>query len=166
MAETTTSQNPYLGVMPSAERQAAIPQAELLSTRPATPKTGFYADGDMSPYARRKIRMQEDWDKRYEMMIDQQEAARQAAKEQREIEDSLRDRQLQEEDLELKRETRRTAQDIKHRTNQHVSGFLAGLNGGGVDSAGNIIPPLDPELPDYPKRRSQLIRDFPLATKN
>ena len=115
---------------------------------------------------RRGIRMQEEWDERYEIMVTQQEAARQAAKEQREIEDSLRDRQLQEEDLELKRETRRTAQDIKHRTNQHVSGFLAGLNGGGVDSAGNIIPPLDPELPDYPKRRSQLIRDFPLATKN
>jgi hypothetical protein len=100
------------------------------------------------------------------MLIDQQEAARQAAKEQREIEDSLRDRQLQEEDLELKRETRRTAQDIKHRTNQHVSGFLAGLNGGGVDSAGNTIPPLDPESPEYLQRRSQLIRDFPLATKN
>jgi hypothetical protein len=115
---------------------------------------------------RRGLRMQQEWDAQYKMLIDQQEAARQAAKEQREIEDSLRDRQLQEEDLELKRETRRTAQDIKHRTNQHVSGFLAGLNGGGVDSAGNTIPPLDPESPEYLQRRSQLIRDFPLATKN
>jgi len=76
MAETTTSQNQYLGVMPSAERQAAISQTEFLSTRPTTPKTGFYSDGTMSPYARRKIRMHEEWDKRYEMMINQEESAR------------------------------------------------------------------------------------------
>ena len=76
MAETTTSQNQYLGVMPTAELQKSISQTEFLSTRPTTPKTGFYSDGTMSPYARRKIRMQEEWDKRYEMMINQEESAR------------------------------------------------------------------------------------------
>jgi hypothetical protein len=152
----------------TAEKEAWVAAEVMAGQRDPMELPKAYGGIGERPEAttRRGLRMQQEWDAQYKMLIDQQEAARQAAKEQREIEDSLRDRQLQEEDLELKRETRRTAQDIKHRTNQHVSGFLAGLNGGGVDSAGNTIPPLDPESPEYPQRRSQLIRDFPLATKN
>jgi hypothetical protein len=105
-------------------------------------------------------RILEEKSKREEELI-----SRQIAREQREEEDRSRTIQLQEEEAEVKLETRRMAQDIQYRSNQHVSGFLSGLKGG-IDPMGNPIPPLDPELPDYSQRRSQLIRDFPLATKS
>lgn len=147
----------------STEREAYAAQEVGRGNLPSSELSEDFG-GRPQGSSRRAIRMQDEWDKQYEMTVMQQNAAMLAAKEQREIEESLRDRQLDEENLELKRETRRAAQDIQHRTNQHVSGFLAGLNGG-VDSAGNTIPPLDPESSDYPKRKSQLFRDFPLATK-
>jgi hypothetical protein len=115
--------------------------------------------------SRRAIRMQAEWDAQQEAMLKQQQMALAASREQRAYTDQMRRYALQDEEMEWKRKAQITAENIEHRTNQHVAGFLEGLRGG-EDFMGNPIPPIDPESEDYEKRINGLIRDFPLAPKH
>jgi hypothetical protein len=109
--------------------------------------------------------MQAEWDAQQGAMLKQQQMALAASREQRAYADQVRRYALQDEEMEWKRKAQRTAENIEHRTNQHVAGFLDGLRGG-EDFMGNPIPPIDPESEDYEIRRKNLLRDYPLAAKH
>lgn len=71
----------------------------MWSTRPTTPKTAFFSTGEETGYGRRKRRMQEDWDKRYAMMLEEEKMAQQAEYQAKQMEAldldvRLKDRQL------------------------------------------------------------------------
>lgn len=115
--------------------------------------------------SRRAMRMAAEWDAAQQTALENQRLMQQVEQERQQMSFAARDQQIQEEEAGWKREAMLTAQDIRHRTNQHVSGFMAGIRGG-VDADGKEIPPLDPESPDYPKRITELSRNFPLAREN
>jgi hypothetical protein len=150
MAETTTSPNEYR-VMPTAELQKSISQTEFLSTRPTVPASGFYRDGTMSPYARRKMRMQEDWDKRYEMMINQEEAARKFELDRRQAE-IYEAREVREQAKYLSEIDEARAQA---KVDSEIETQRARFDSG--------LAELDPRLPDFLDNFAKLSRENRLA---
>lgn len=145
--------------------EQAISQAKFFASRPRTPATGFYRDGTMSPYARRQLRMQEEWDKRYEMMIEEQKLARQMDLENRRF--AIEDREIglreQQEARLQAAEAKRQEEDFKI-SEQADSALNEVL--GGFDPNGNPISGLDPDAPDYMQRRNDIIKRYPKALKD
>jgi hypothetical protein len=115
--------------------------------------------------SRRAIRMQDEWDKQRERQLKEQQAIRSMEAMDFEQNLKLRNQELQEEQVGWRREAEWSRQNVEHRTNQHVTGFLRGIRGG-YDEMGNTIPELDPESPDYEVRRKELLRNYPLAAKH
>ena len=152
MAETTTSQNEHLRIMPTAEGQAATSQAVFLSTRPTIPKSGFYRDGTMSPYARRKIRMQEDWDKQRAAQIEEARVFQQMELQRKQFEIQSRDQQLQEDQFYFDREAAVAEQKLKAQQTAEAREFLSAVNS------------LDPRSSDYRDNLIQLRRQYPLGS--
>ena len=152
MAETTTSQNEHLRIMPTAEGQAATSQAVFLSTRPTIPKSGFYRDGTMSPYARRKIRMQEDWDKQRAAQIEEARVFQQMELQRKQFEIQSRDQQLQEDQFYFDREAAVAEQKLKAQKTSEAREFLGAVNS------------LDPRSSDYRDNLIQLRRQYPLGS--
>jgi hypothetical protein len=115
--------------------------------------------------SRRAIRMQDEWDKQRARQLQEMQAIRSLEAMDFEQNLKLRNQQIQEEQMGWKREVEWSRQNVEHRTNQHVMGFLQGMKGG-YDEMGNTIPELDPESPNYEVRRKNLLRDYPLAAKH
>ena len=115
--------------------------------------------------SRRAIRMQAEWDKQRARQLQEQQAIRSMEAMDFEQNLKLRNQELQEEQVGWRREAEWSRQNVEHRTNQHVTGFLRGIRGG-YDEMGNAIPELDPESPDYEVRRKNLLRDYPLAAQH
>lgn len=81
------------------QQEAEYQRMKMWSTRPTTPKTAFFSTGEETGYGRRKRRMQEDWDKRYAMMLEEEKMAQQAEYQAKQMEAldldvRLKDRQL------------------------------------------------------------------------
>jgi len=149
----------------SAEERAAYAAQEVRAGRAPEEMLPEDYGGRPTGTSRRAIRMQEAYDVEMARRAEEERAAAAESRANQAFQMQLRDQQIQEEEAGLRREVMLTAQDLRHRTNQHVSGFMSGIRGG-VDASGKEIPPLDPESPDYPKRIAELTRNFPLAPEN
>lgn len=115
--------------------------------------------------SRRAIRMQAEWDKQQESLIQQQRAAQQMDIEQRRFDLSERNQTLQE-----RQEARLQAAEAKRQEEELKVGEQAdlALNEilGGFDPSGNPIAGLDPDAPDYMQRRNDIIKRYPKALKD
>ena len=147
------------------QEEQAFQRLRDLSTRPTTPKTGFYSDGSASPYARRQIRMQEDWDKQRAAGIQEQRIMQQMDVEQRNFALSERNQVLQE-----RREARLQAAEAKAQEEILKVSEQAdlALNEvlGGLDPAGTPVLGLDPDAPNYMQRRNDIIKRYPKALQD
>lgn len=121
--------------------------------------------GRPSGTSRRAIRMQAEWDKRQEALIQQQRAMQQMDLEQRRFALSERNQTLQE-----RQEARLQAAEAKRQDEELKVGEQAdlALNEilGGFDPSGNPIAGLDPDAPDYMQRRNDIIKRYPKALKD
>jgi hypothetical protein len=131
--------------MPSAEREDIINQGLYMATRPRIPASGGEA------FVRRKIRMQEDWDKRNQMMIDQQEAAKKEEVAAKEMEMRTRDQSLQENEFYYNRGLKEAEQKLKAQQLSEATAIINGLN------------QLDPRDPEYQKKRSAIFGNNPFG---
>ena len=100
---------------------------------------------------RRGLRMQQEWDKQYEMILAQQEAARKQENETKEYELRLRDQKLQEGDYYYKRGLLEAEQKLKAQQLSEATAIIGGLN------------QLDPRDPEYQKKRSAIFGSNPLG---
>jgi len=114
---------------------------------------------------RRQMRMQEDWDKRYAAMVEEQKLARKMELENRQSALQERDitlRERQEARLQAA-EAKRQDEDLKVSEQADLA-----LNAvlGGFDPTGNPIAGLDPDSPDYMQRRNDIIKRYPKVLKD
>lgn len=150
-----------------AEKEAWVAGEVQAGRRPETDLPMAYGGIGERPEAttRRGLRMQQEWDKRYEMMIQEQELARkielenrQSALQGREV--TLRERQearLQAAEAKRQDEDLKVSEQADLALNEVLGGF---------DPAGNPISGLDPDAPDYMQRRNDIIKRYPKATKD
>jgi hypothetical protein len=111
---------------------------------------------------RRGLRMQQEWDKQYEMMLAERELARKREIEEREL--SIRNRSL---GIQERQEARLQAAEAKAqeemlKVSEQADSALNEILGG-FDSTGNPISGLDPDSPDYMQRRNDIIKRYPKA---
>jgi len=128
------------------QQEQAFQQMRDWSTRPTTPKSA-----EWTPYARRQIRMQEDWDKRRAAQIEEQRAIQAMDIQQKQFEMGLRDQQMQEDDYYYNRGLKEAEQKLKAQQLSEATAIISGLN------------QLDPRDPDYQQKRSKIFGENPLG---
>lgn len=121
--------------------------------------------GRPSGTSRRAIRMQAEWDKRQESLMQQQRVAQQMDLEQRRFSLSERNQMLQErQEARLQAaEAKRQDEDLKV---SEQADFALNEVLGGFDPTGNPVSGLDPDAPDYMQRRNDIIKRYPKALKD
>jgi hypothetical protein len=151
----------------SSEKEAWVAgevQAGLRSPMELPESYGGMGDRP-SATTRRGLRMQQEWDKQYEMMLAQQEAAKRAGLEERR--GALEEREI---GLRERQEARLQAAEAKRQDEDFKVGEQAdfALNEvlGGFDPTGNPVSGLDPDAPDYMQRRNDIIKRYPKALKD
>tara|TARA_R110000868_G_scaffold160171_1_gene389504 strand:- start:952 stop:2148 length:1197 start_codon:yes stop_codon:yes gene_type:complete len=100
---------------------------------------------------RRGFRMQQEWDKRYEMMIKEQESDKKDEVKAKEIERAERDQFLQENDFYYNRGLKEAEQKLKTQQRSEATSLITGLNN------------LDPRDPEYREKRGKLYSAYPLG---
>lgn len=128
------------------QQEQAFQQMRDWSTRPTTPKSA-----EWTPYARRQIRMQEDWDKRRAAQLEEQRALQAMDIQQKQFEMSLRDQQMQEDDFYYNRGLKEAEQKLQAQQLSEANAIISGLN------------QLDPRDPNYQQKRSKVFGDNPLG---
>ena len=115
--------------------------------------------------SRRAIRMQAEWDKQQESLMQQQRVAQQMDLEQRRFSLSERNQVLQErQEARLQAaEAKRQDEDLKV---SEQADFALNEVLGGFDPTGNPVSGLDPDAPDYMQRRNDIIKRYPKALKD
>lgn len=115
--------------------------------------------------SRRAIRMQAEWDKRQESLMQQQRSMQQMDIEQRRFALSERSQVLQErQEARLQAaEAKRQDEDLKV---SEQADFALNEVLGGFDPTGNPVSGLDPDAPDYMQRRNDIIKRYPKALKD
>lgn len=115
--------------------------------------------------SRRAIRMQAEWDKQQESLMQQQRATQQMDLEQRRFSLSERNQMLQErQEARLQAaEAKRQDEDLKV---SEQADFALNEVLGGFDPTGNPVSGLDPDAPDYMQRRNDIIKRYPKALKD
>jgi hypothetical protein len=133
------------------QQEAEFQRMQTWSTRPTTPKTAFYAGGEETAYGRRKRRMQEDWDKRHAMMMEEEKMAQQMAEFERQQERAARQdaREEYRYNKEIEADLAKSRKDLE--IEKQGMAFASGLR------------QLDPTSPNYPIERTKLYDDNPLA---
>lgn len=129
------------------QQEQAFQQMRDWSTRPTTPKSA-----EWTPYARRQIRMQEDWDKRRAAQLEEQRALQAMDIQQKQFEMSLRDQQMQEDDFYYNRGLKEAEQKIKAQQLSEATAIINGLN------------QLDPRDPEYQQKRAKIFGNNPLGS--
>lgn len=129
------------------QQEQAFQQMRDWSTRPTTPKSA-----EWTPYARRQIRMQEDWDKRRAAQLEEQRALQAMDIQQKQFEMSLRDQQMQEDDYYYKRGLLEAEQKLKAQQTAEAKDFMGAVNS------------LDPRSPEYRDQLIELRKQYPLGT--
>jgi len=121
--------------------------------------------GRPSGTSRRTIRMQAEWDKQQESLMQQQRAMQQMDLEQRRFSLSERNQILQErQEARLQAaEAKRQDEDLKV---SEQADFALNEVLGGFDPTGNPVSGLDPDAPDYMQRRNDIIKRYPKALKD
>lgn len=114
---------------------------------------------------RRGLRMQQEWDTRYKMMTEQQDAIRQAEMEQRKFVLSERNLTLQERQEARLQAAEAKAQEEASKISDDADNAMNELLGG-VDLSGNTIAGLDPDDPNYMQRRNDIVKRYPKALKD
>lgn len=155
------------GISPMAgatEKEAWVAAEVLAGQRDPMELPKTYGGLGERPEAttRRGLRMQQEWDAQYKMILDQQEAARQAELQNRELAIRQRSLTLQEEQEARIQAAAAKTQEEEFKTSQQANAAMKEVMGG-VDEQGNEIAPLDPDSPDYMKRRNDLIKRYPRA---
>lgn len=100
---------------------------------------------------RRGFRMQQEWDKQYEMMMEQQKVARETEDNAKRLEILQRDQQLQESDFYYNRGLKEAEQKLQAQQRSEAMSLVAGLNN------------LDPRDPEYREKRGKLYSAYPLG---
>lgn len=100
---------------------------------------------------RRGLRMQQEWDKQRETMLQEQEAAIRQENESKNYELRARDQKIQEDDYYYKRGLLEAEQKLKAQQLSEATSIISGLN------------QLDPRDPEYQKKRSAIFGNNPLG---
>lgn len=136
-----------------AELNRQFREGTYLGPRPTTPKTAF-AGKEESVYGRRQRRMQEDWDRRYEMQQHQQQEAARAYEANRAYELNVRDQFMQESRYHADMEAAAAKQRMDAQREQERASLLANLN------------QLDPRDPNWMAKASDIAVNFPLGMED
>jgi hypothetical protein len=142
------------------QQEQAFQQMRDLSTRPTTPKSA-----EWTPYARRQIRMQEDWDNQRAAEIEEQRALQSMEMDQRRFALSERNQILQErQEARLQAAEAKAQEEILKVSEQADLALNEVL--GGFDPTGGPVSGLDPDAPDYMQRRNDIIKRYPKALRD
>lgn len=136
-----------------------------MGERPSAAKTGFYSTGEETAYGRRRRRMQEDFDARMKLQMEQEALVRESEIENRRLLNSEENLLLQQ-----RQEARLQAAEIKsqeeaRKISDDADRAMAELLGG-VDLYGNPITGLDSDDPNYMQRRNEIVKRYPRASND
>lgn len=135
---------------PSSQEEA--PQGRPLSSSSiVSPDLPEDWGGRPKGTSRRAIRMQAEYDKRREQMIEEAQTLRSMDIQQKQFEMGLRDQQMQEDDFYYNRGLKEAEQKLQAQQLSEATAIINGLN------------QLDPKDPDYQKKRSSIFGDNPLG---
>lgn len=151
-----------------AEKEAWIAAEVLAGQRDPMELPKAYGGLGERPEAstRRGLRMQQEWDAQYKMILDQQEAARLAEKEQRNFALNERNQILQERQEARLQAAEAKAQNEALKIADDADRAMAEILGTAVDSAGNPIASLDPDSEDYTERRADILKRYKRAAND
>jgi hypothetical protein len=150
-----------------AEKEAWVASEVMTGRRSPVELPESYGGMGERPEAttRRGLRMQQEWDKQYEMMLAEQELARKQEIEEREL--TIRNRSL---GIQERQEARLQAAEAKAQEEElkvsEQADLAIGEVLGGIDASGSPISGLDPDAPDYMQRRNDIIKRYPKAMKD
>jgi hypothetical protein len=125
------------------QQEAAFQQMKTWSTRP----TGA---------TRRSMRMQQDWDKQYEIIQAEQEAARRAERERLGYELQLRQENRMQTSQDLAMESARLKEEREARVQDEAKMIFDSIRGKNLPD-GTVIPPLRPNDPNALERVTNLM---------
>ena len=159
-----------MGLSPMAsktEKEAFIAAEVMAGRRDPMELPKAYGGLGERPEAttRRGLRMQQEWDKQYEMIAEQQKIAQQMEAEQRRLALTERNQILQErQEARLQAAETKAQEEILKVSEQADSALNEVL--GGFDPTGAPISGLDPDATDYMQRRNDIIKRYPKALKD